>query len=254
MQQGCSEPANTVTIKYYRPGAISLAASNGALILGEFTSESDIDRGCGDLMKKWLSVMLPPAAGGKDTQTLNATPVTKPGDFLIHGRVVASDRAAPSPDAPQGQRICRVETTIIIQDAESGHTIYTSEVSREAAYTGPTQQELEGLVIWCVDAFVAGIAAREEVITVVLADVEGTIANRGNAAGASGRHDEALDFYRRALLQNGDDHAILFNAGVMHEIKGNMKRALGLYARALRLQPNTKYETALRRIRRELNK
>lgn len=242
---GCSPPEATVTIRYYHPAAMPLATTLRTLVVGQFTSDSEPGRKYAAAVKEKLSVALARAAGGGRFQLLNPKQLTRRADAVIYGTVSLSRPA----ERGSGRRLGCAEVAFIVVDVESGRTVLTDTISRRG--------QIEGLIDQCVDAFIADITPHEEVIPVVLADVKDTIARKGNALAARGRYDEALDCYTRALLQSGDEHGILFNAGVIHEIKGNLVRAAGLYARALKLRSDEKDEkcaAALRRVRRELKK
>ena len=241
-------------MRHYRPAAMPLATTLRTLVVGQFTSDSEPGRQYTAVVREKLSVALARAAGGKRFQLLDAERLKRRADAAIYGTVSVSLLAESARDGPDGRCLCRAEVTFIAVNVESGQTVLTDTISRQGQCPGAARGQVEGLIDQCIDAFLADITPGEEVITVILADVKGTIAQKGNALAARGRYDEALDCYTRALLQSGDEHGILFNAGVMHEIKGNLARAAGLYARALKLQPDEKYEAALRRVRRELKK
>ena len=251
---GCSGTEVTLTVTHYRPAATPLSSAVRTLSIGQFISAAGKNGKFAALVKQELSAALRGPQAAKRFQILDSKQVTRRADAVIYGTVTVTPKPQSARDATSEPAACLAEVTFNIVDMRSGRTVLTSTISRQGQCPAGVRAKAGELIGQCIDDFVADITPHEVLISVVLADVKGTIAKKAGAHAAAGRYDRALDFYTRALLQSPDDHGILFNAGVMHEMKGNLVRASGLYAKALQIEPKDKYRAALRRVRRELKK
>jgi tetratricopeptide (TPR) repeat protein len=77
------------------------------------------------------------------------------------------------------------------------------------------------------------------------------IVETGNKLARAGDYDEALECYTRALQTNPDDHGAMFNAGLIHEAKGELAAAEQYYSRAFAIKDREKYVLARARVRTE---
>lgn len=67
-----------------------------------------------------------------------------------------------------------------------------------------------------------------------------------------GDHQAALRLFQKAIDAHPNDHAALYNAGLVCEVLVKKQRALSFYQRAYRISPKQDYQTAIARIENAL--
>jgi len=95
------------------------------------------------------------------------------------------------------------------------------------------------------------ISPHEVVVPEKLAKGKSELVDTGNKLAVAREYTDALDYYVSAIEANPGDHGAVFNAGVMHEAMGQLKKAEGYYDRARKIEPKEQYIFARRRVRTE---
>ncbi len=115
----------------------------------------------------------------------------------------------------------------------------------------PTNEVINLLIDRCVADFIAKISPHVETASEKLKRSRSQRVATGNKLAAAGEYDEALACYQAAMQESPDDHAAVFNAGVMHELLGHLKQAEAHYDKAWSIQPEEQYVRARKRVRVE---
>ena len=223
------------------------------------------------------AAIMDPAAAGKAGKLAKA-------DAMIYGNVKVSARDERATRTGMDlrtmrpktvrytKRYCMAAVTFTMDDINTGKILATEPLTREydsdedkkpgAAGIGkalgfggdklpPTDQVISRLIEQCVAEFVSMISPHEMVVSVKLAKGKSKLVDTGNKLAVAGDYREALDLYLSALEANPGDHGAVFNAGVMHEAMGELKKAEGYYDRAYKIEPKEEYVFARRRVRTE---
>ena len=169
------------------------------------------------------------------------------------------------------KRFCQVAVNFTMDDIKTGTTLateaepreYNSEDDEKAGGIGkalgigaeklpPTEKVIAELVDRAVTSFAAGISPHRETFTETLAGSTSRLVRDGHEFAESSEWADALRCYQQAIQANCDDHGAVFNAGVMCEVMGELKKAEQYYDQAVRLEPKGEYIAARGRVRREL--
>jgi len=168
------------------------------------------------------------------------------------------------------KRYCMVSVNFTMDDIRTAETLasvtlteeYDSDKDKKSKRIGkalgfsgdelpPVDQVYTRLIQDCVDAFIVKISPHTVTHTVKMERGKTKIVGRGNKLARAGDYVEALECYMRGLeIDEGDDGAA-FNAGLMHEAKGDLEKAREFYTKAFELKDKEKYLTARNRVRRE---
>lgn len=223
------------------------------------------------------AAIMDPAAAGKAGKLAKA-------DALIYGNVKVSSRdeqatrtsVDPRTLRPKTvrytKRYCMAAVTFTMDDVNTGKILATESLTREydsdedkkAGLAGvgkalgvggdklpPADQVISRLIEQCVAEFVSMISPHEVVVPVKLAKGKSELVDTGNKLAVAGEYKEALDCYVGAIEANPGDHGAVFNAGVMHEALGELKKAEGYYDRAQKIERKEQYIFARSRVRTE---
>jgi len=252
---GCAEPQVFVTLpdRFGQAPApqvqpVIWSVGNVTVEPPEFAEYSPI---CRDRLGQRLAAMQntaqqgSPAAGDGDQATLRVDAAVK----VLHA-AKASERAAGA---------TKIEITFNLVDAAGSRLI------RSTMLASPGYRQTDGaegsdarpaddrdlIAGWCaeaVDIFLANLYRQASSVEVPLANGRSQFDRRGRALAAKGDYPGALASFRRAIDAAPGDHAALYNAGVVCEAMGDLRRANRFYRRAARLSDNSTYRTARDRV------
>ncbi len=223
------------------------------------------------------AAIMDPAAAGKAGKLAKA-------DAMIYGNVKVTardERATRKTFDPLSRsmktvrytkRYCMAAVTFTMDDINTGKILATESLTREydsetdkksgaggigkaLGFGGgtlpPTDQVISRLIEQCVAEFVSMISPHEVVVPEKLAKGKSELVETGNKLAVAREYTDALDYYVSAIEANPGDHGAVFNAGVMHEAMGQLKKAEGYYDRARKIEPKEQYIFARRRVRTE---
>jgi len=100
-----------------------------------------------------------------------------------------------------------------------------------------------------VDFFMNQMFPEEMTIACPLARGKSRYDELGRRAAATADFERAFEYFRKAVDEYPDDHAALYNAGLVSETLRNYPRALKYYQRALKLSHVPEYSIGLHRVR-----
>lgn len=162
--------------------------------------------------------------------------------------------------------VSAVTINFTMDDVQTSKTICSTTVSRgfdsrksedKDAY-GDCGQNIgaitQRLIEDCVTEFLGEISQHDVNFKVKLDkgnDWDKFVSN-GNVFAKEGDYDDAMAFYQKAIAKDAEDRAALFNMGICHEAKGDLKKAETFYTRALMIKPKSKYIKCRKRVRKEL--
>jgi len=143
------------------------------------------------------------------------------------------------------------EVTFNLHDPES-KTVKQSIVSRSQTQED-TQSAIQAVLRRTVDVYMNQMFPEEITIACPMAFGESRYDKLGRQAAADGDFDQAFDYFRKAIDEFPDDHAALYNAGLVSEALKIYPRALKYYQRALKLADLPEYNINLYRVRDIIN-
>ena len=224
------------------------------------------------------------AAFSDSSQALKAGQLAQV-DAMIYGTVSVTVRDEPATRMvldPLGRRMREVSYTrryvmaaanFTIDNVHTGKTLATVAAVREfnseksgkkgdapdlgaligvgGAKTPPADQIVSGLIEECVQEFVAKVSPHQVMVQEKLAAAKTEAVRTGNTLAAAGAYADALAAYEAAIRDQADDHAAIFNAGLMCEATGKLDKAGEYYDRAFKLKPEKQYIEARQRVRQE---
>lgn len=206
-------------------------------------------------------------------------------DAMIYGTVSVTVRDEPATKMvldPLGRRMREVTYTrryvmasanFTIDNVHTGKTLATVAAVREfnseksgkkgdapdigaligvgGAKVPPADQVVSKLIEECVQEFVTKISPHQVTVQEKLAPAKSEAVKTGNTLAAAGAYADALSAYEAAIRDQADDHAAIFNAGLMCEATGKLDKAGEYYDRAFKLKPDKQYIEARQRVRQE---
>lgn len=170
------------------------------------------------------------------------------------------------------KRFCLAAVNFTMDDIRSGKTLatasttheYDSEKDKTSGGAGvakalgfggeqvpPAEQVFSRLIDQCVEEFLSKISPHDVAVTEKLAKGKSKIVSTGNKLAEAGDYAEALECYRSAVEASPEDHGAIFNAGLMHEARGELEQAEQMYDRAFKTEPKEQYVFARKRVRLE---
>ncbi len=166
------------------------------------------------------------------------------------------------------RRFCHVEVNFTMDAIATGKTLASVSTSRQydsqedknyvTAALGfggdevpPADKVISHLIDKCVGEFVSKISPHEEVVTEKLQKGDSDAVGNGNNLAEAGEYSDALECYLQAIKINPDDHGAMFNAGLMHEARGEIQKAYEFYDSAFAIKPEKKYIYARKRMKDE---
>ena len=222
------------------------------------------------------------------SDTSSATRVGKLAnvDAMVYGNVKVSTHdesgtrttfnplRGKSEAVPYVRRSCVVNVNFTMDDISTGKTLavvaskmaYDSEddsskstgakLIKAMKFSGgsdlpPTDEVVSGLIDACVEEFISKISPHDVTVKIKLQRGKSEVVGTGNKLAAAGEYTEALECYQRGIELNGQDHGAIFNAGAMHEAKGDLVKAAEFYNRAFEIEPKEQYILARKRVRTE---
>ena len=105
------------------------------------------------------------------------------------------------------------------------------------------------LIEKCVEEFLQKISPHQVVEKIQLLACKSKIGKDANNAAKAEAYEDALEMFLAAAEQVPDDHAALFDAGVMYEVLRKLDKAEEFYSRAIELKKDSRYYACRRRVR-----
>jgi len=172
------------------------------------------------------------------------------------------------------KRYCMAAVNFTMDDIATGKTLTSVTVTREydsekdkksggakigktLGFSGdnlpPADKVIHELINQCVEQFLARISPHEITVSEKLEKGKSSTVKDGNKFAISKEYADALKLYKQAIKDRPDDDGAMFNAGLMCEALGELKKAEDYYQKAIGLKVKAKYIRARRRVRLETN-
>jgi len=258
---GCGEPK--IRVGYLRPARYQVPATVRSVAIAPFSvvkGPSELGRAVADDLAEQLrrlrDEVAPLEGAGFVPQEVRRleTPRTTVGaadamaiarssgaDALIHGSIEAL--------AGRGNRKrLGVSVSFRMEEMATAGTILALTVARQGQAMQSSDETMADLCRQCVSQFVEAIAPQMTSQTVSLEAGQDRAARKGNSLAAAGKLRQALECYSNALDDHPCDAGVMFNAGVMCELTGDVAAAQRHYAAAVELYPTDKFAEALERV------
>ena len=227
------------------------------LKVGKFNANSDEYRQYGVFVRECLINALPEkklqllsqtdkdGSGGLPSQTpLRQAPSQKQ---LISGNVSLSKTA----DSADNSKVAvQVEITFVLSDSRSDGIIQSVTLSQIT--TRDSREDIRTILRRFVDSYLAEIFPDSSALSSRLIKGWTKYDRQGRKSAGRGDYAGALVWFRKAIDARPDDHAALYNAGVMCEALADYSRAGQYYRRAGELSDNADYKTGCERIERRI--
>jgi len=146
---------------------------------------------------------------------------------------------------PLGEGV-RVSLRCDLSQPESGRIV--KSVNFEFVSSAVGERTLKHCLTSWLDKFSGSLKSVSVRYSYQLARGLGNDDRRGRQAAEKGNYAEAFHRFQKAIDANPEDHAALYNAGLMCQAMYNPPRALTYYKRALRISPEEDYQVAIDRL------
>jgi tetratricopeptide (TPR) repeat protein len=234
---GCT-PKPTV-IHLTRPLDPDFQLRRGALVptAGEFTALYPDQTEYALYVQEYLKQRL------AEIQSLSTEPAEDSQPFQVNGNV----KLHRVTDSNQAEKVTiHTEVTFNLHDPKS-QSDRQSIVSR-----GRTQEDtpaaIQAVLRHTVDIYVNQMFPQEITIAYPMAFGKSSYDKLGRKAAADGDYEQAFEYFRKAIDEFPDDHAALYNAGLVSEAIQNYPRARNFYQRAVKLAEVPDYKISLFRV------
>ncbi|MBN1555488.1 MAG: tetratricopeptide repeat protein [Phycisphaerae bacterium] len=162
-------------------------------------------------------------------------------------------------------RMSTAAVTFAMVDVQTTKTICSVTVTRKYDSKNSPKEEKEKykefknnlsaitqhLIDECVREFVGKISPHEVVVSLQLEAGKSKLVKNGNNFADEGEYKDAIEVYQSALRETPDDDGAMFNIGVCYEAMGQLTQAEQWYNKAIRLNPDSEYIRARKRVRVE---
>jgi curli biogenesis system outer membrane secretion channel CsgG len=167
------------------------------------------------------------------------------------------------------KRSVMVSVNLTMTDVDTAKTVHTFNITKEfdsdkdsgsaltkmvgfSSDNPPAIDETVGKVVdTVVQEFTRQISPHRESIKVVLENGKGDKVLTGNKLAKAGDYATALDTYKMAIADHGDDDGAIFDSGVMYEATGDFAGAERSYMKAFQVGSKDKYLEARKRVQVE---
>ena len=147
--------------------------------------------------------------------------------------------------------LTRVEIIFNITHKYSGDIAQSIALADVAPTTSP--DSIRSLLSKLIESFLAEIYPDQAVLARKMATGWTKYDRQGRKLADIGDYTNALKSFRKAIDARPDDHAALYNAGLVCEALGDYSRAGQFYQRAMKLSDNIDYKTAYNRIKHRID-
>lgn len=235
---GCAQ--KPTVIRLTRPHDPAYQLSQGALVpsVGQFNAQFPDHTQYAQYVQQYLKQRL------AKVQPLSSDSAEDSQPFQIQG-LVKLHRLTDSKN-PENVTV-HTEVTFNLHDTKS-KTVRQSIVSRGQTQVD-TQSAIQAVLRQTVDFYLNQMFPEEITIACPMAFGKSQYDKLGRQAAANGDFDQAFEYFRKAIDEYPDDHAALYNAGLVSEALLNYPRALKYYQRALKLADLPEYNISLHRVR-----
>ena len=245
-ETGCQSPLPSIELK---PITENKAVPDNQLLqleVGKFNTNSDEYRQYGVFVRECLINALP------ERKLQSCRVGSYPTRFssqkqVISGNVSLSKTADP---ADNSKVAVQVEITFVLSDSCSGGIIRSVTLSQITARN--SQEDIRAILHRFVDSYLAEIFPDSSALSSRLIKGWTKYDRQGRKSAGRGDYADALIWFRKAIDARPDDHAALYNAGVMCEALADYSRAGQYYRRAGELSDNADYKTDCERIERRI--
>lgn len=249
-ETGCRNPLPNIELK---PIADNKAVPDNQLLqlkVGKFNTNSDEYRQYGVFVRECLINALPErklqlfSQADKD-DSVGLSSQTPSQKQVISGNVSLCKTTNP---ADNSKVAVQVEITFDLSDGHSGGIIQSVTLSQIT--NQDSREEIRVILCRFVDSYLTEIFPDSSTLSSRL--IKGWTKYDRQGRKLAGRNDYAgaLVWFRKAIDARPDDHAALYNAGVMCEALADYNRAGQYYRRAKELSDNADYKIACERIKR----
>jgi len=210
------------------------------LAVGEFGAQAPEHKKYADFLRAYLEQRLNERAPPK---AINGSAI----ELLILGnlRILTDVKGADA-----NRALVRIETTFEIADKATGYVIRSIMLAKEA---DREQASIQTRLRELVDRFVGRLYREEKVINCPMVPGRSHFDRSGREWAQRGNYEKALESFRQAIDTKPNDHAALYNAGLICEVSGQYERAQGYYLRAKGLAKRSDYTIACERIKRKIS-
>jgi len=258
-EAGCQSLLPSIELKPITENKIVPDSHLSQLKVGKFNTNSDEYRQYGVFVRECLINALPEkklqllsqadqdGSAGLSSQTPSRQITSQ--KQVISGNVSLSKTADP---ADNSKVAVQVEITFVLSDSRSGGIIRSVTLSQITARD--SQEGIRAILQRFVDSYLAEIFPDSSALSSRLIKGWTKYDRQGRKSAGRGDYAGALVWFRKAIDARPDDHAALYNAGVMCEALADYNRAGQYYRRAGELSDNTDYKIACERIERKTKK
>lgn len=140
-------------------------------------------------------------------------------------------------------------------DSEADKKLGAASIGRKLGVSSGDQPPLDlvthRLIEECVEEFLAKIGPHSVRFVEKLEKGKTDSVKEGNEFAVAKEYADALKRYEQGIEERPDDDGAMFNAGLMYEVMGDLKKAEVYYDRAVGFKVKEKYITARKRARSE---
>lgn len=266
---GCG-PKYAVEVLYPHPTRIELGAHTHTLAVYPFAAADGTDQAWAEAAADQLSDALDPDdprypwrevidLGTSGEPSDAAFALAAGAQAVITGTVTAECSevllGTTEGQAVEPQRTCDVRVAFRVTDTATGATLATRTIQRRYDSSAPAAEPMDAdeataqLIGRCVADFATMLASYEMRVTIPLRRGETYTTDIANRLAVDGAYSQALALYERSLTLYPNDDGAQFNAGVMHEVMGQLDAALRRYDRAFGMEARSEYGLARDRVR-----
>ena len=135
------------------------------------------------------------------------------------------------------------------KDKKSGGTKIAAVFGVSGGSKKAGEEVAQVLIEKCVEEFLRKISPHQVVERIQLAACKSKVGKDADNAAKAEAYEDALEMFLAAAEQVPDDHAALFDAGVMYEVLRKLDKAEEFYSKAIELKKDSRYYACRRRVR-----
>jgi len=251
---GCQPDLPVITLKPIEQTPPAAKYDPNAIQVGPFKTNAYEYQSYGDYIQEYLRHTLAERAQADQTELTSQTVRPQP-TIMLTGEVNISNihpsQATLTSRVENGvnagiKNPVKVETSFHLTNKINGGSIQSVILSKTAAQNSPIL--IRPILVNAADIFLSEIFPSRPPITVRMANGRTKYDRQGRNLAVSGDLNGALKLFRQALDNRPNNHATLYNAGLICEALGRHDQARRYYLRAHGLADKPEYKRAFDRI------